>query len=56
MGFNTVSVYMHWGLVEHTNGTVRFDGIFSFDEFFTAAKDVGLWVIARPGPYIYLSN
>lgn len=52
LGFNAVSIYMHWGLVEHTNGTVRFNGIFSFDAFFTAAKDVGLWVIARPGPCV----
>ncbi|KAI4861433.1 glycoside hydrolase family 35 protein [Hypoxylon rubiginosum] len=52
MGFNAVSFYTYWGLVEGTQGTVRFDGIFALDEFFKAAAEAGIYLIARPGPYI----
>ncbi|KAI1765730.1 glycoside hydrolase family 35 protein [Hypoxylon sp. FL1150] len=52
MGFNAVSFYTYWGLVEGTRGQVRFDGIFALDEFFKAAAEAGIYLIARPGPYI----
>ena len=52
MGFNTVSFYVDWGLVEGTPGAVRLDGIFSLDTFFEAASSAGIYLIARPGPYI----
>ncbi|KAI1091381.1 glycoside hydrolase family 35 protein [Rostrohypoxylon terebratum] len=52
LGFNAVTFYTYWGLVEGTQGQVRFDGIFALDEFFKAAAKAGLYLIARPGPYI----
>lgn len=50
LGFNTVSIYINWSLVEGTKGHVSFDGIFSYDKFFEAVREVGLYVILRPGP------
>lgn len=52
MGFNAVSFYAYWGLVEGQRGEVRFDGVFALDEFFRAAAEAGIYLIARPGPYI----
>ncbi|KAI1391999.1 glycoside hydrolase family 35 protein [Hypoxylon trugodes] len=52
LGFNAVSFYTYWGLVEGTQGKVRFDGVFALDEFFKAAAEAGIYLIARPGPYI----
>ncbi|KAI1417373.1 glycoside hydrolase family 35 protein [Hypoxylon sp. FL1857] len=52
LGFNAVSFYTYWGLVEGTRGQVRFDGVFALDEFFKAAAEAGIYLIARPGPYI----
>ncbi|KAI1483335.1 glycoside hydrolase family 35 protein [Daldinia eschscholtzii] len=52
LGFNAVSFYTYWGLVEGTPGQIRFDGIFALDEFFRAAAEAGIYLIARPGPYI----
>ena len=28
------------------------DGIFSLQEFFSAASEAGIYLVARPGPYI----
>lgn len=50
--FNAVSFYTDWGLMEGNPGHVVTDGIWSLDEFFTAAREAGLYLIARPGPYI----
>ncbi|KAH6653217.1 putative beta-galactosidase E [Truncatella angustata] len=52
MGFNAVSFYTYWGLVEGMPGQVRFDGVFALEEFFRAAAEAGIYLIARPGPYI----
>ncbi|OTA99256.1 glycoside hydrolase family 35 protein [Hypoxylon sp. CI-4A] len=52
LGFNAVTFYTYWGLVEGTQGKVRFDGVFALEEFFRAAAEVGIYLIARPGPYI----
>ncbi|KAI1632573.1 glycoside hydrolase superfamily [Biscogniauxia mediterranea] len=52
LGFNAVSFYTYWGLVEGTQGKVRFDGVFALEEFFRAAAEAGIYLIARPGPYI----
>ncbi len=50
LGFNAVSFYVDWALVEGQEGEYRADGIFDFNPFFTAAKDAGIYLIARPGP------
>ncbi len=34
------------------NGVLDFEGINNLQPFFDAAKRAGLWIIARPGPYI----
>ncbi|KAH8594370.1 glycoside hydrolase superfamily [Bisporella sp. PMI_857] len=52
LGFNTVSFYVHWALLEGEPGQYRADGIFAFEPFFDAAKQAGIYLIARPGPYI----
>ncbi|KAF7177626.1 hypothetical protein CNMCM7691_005987 [Aspergillus felis] len=52
LGFNAVSFYTDWGLMEGNPGYVVTDGIWSLDEFFTAASEAGIYLIARPGPYI----
>lgn len=52
LGFNTVSFYAHWGLAEYKRGEFNFDGILSYTPFFEAAKKAGVYLIARPGPYI----
>jgi beta-galactosidase GanA len=52
MGFNGVSFYTYWGLFEGNQGHIVTDGIFSLDEFFKAACEASIYLIARPGPYI----
>ncbi|KAG4025228.1 hypothetical protein MFRU_063g00180 [Monilinia fructicola] len=52
LGFNTVSFYVHWALVEGNPGHYTADGVFAFEPFFDAAKEAGIYLIARPGPYI----
>ncbi|CAE7133094.1 unnamed protein product, partial [Rhizoctonia solani] len=51
-GYNAVSIYLHWGLTEGKRGTLNFEGHRSVTKFLDVAKDVGILVIVRPGPYI----
>lgn len=52
MGFNMVSFYVDWGLLEGQPGQFRADGIFDLKPFFDAATASGIYLLARPGPYI----
>ncbi|KAJ5757703.1 uncharacterized protein N7511_006397 [Penicillium nucicola] len=52
MGFTGVSFYTDWSLLEGNPGQVITDGIWSLEEFFNAATQTGIYLIARPGPYI----
>lgn len=52
MGYNTVSFYVDWALIEGEPGVYRADGIFALEPFFEAAATAGVYLIARPGPYI----
>jgi len=52
LGFNTASFYVNWALLEGEPGVFRHQGIFELSRFFEAAKEAGLYLIARPGPYI----
>ncbi|KAH8817367.1 glycoside hydrolase superfamily [Xylogone sp. PMI_703] len=52
MGFTCVSFYVDWSLVQGNSGEPVFDGIWSLDGFFRAATEAGIYLIARPGPYI----
>ncbi|EPQ30803.1 uncharacterized protein PFL1_01704 [Pseudozyma flocculosa PF-1] len=53
-GFNTVDIYTHWGLIQSSPDpeTISLTGVNDLDSFLTVAKEVGLFVIIRPGPYI----
>ncbi|GLB33461.1 putative beta-galactosidase, domain 3 [Lyophyllum shimeji] len=52
MGFNAVSFYVFWGILEPKRGEISFEGFRDLQPFFDAAKKAGLYLIARPGPYI----
>lgn len=52
LGFNCVSFYIDWALLEGKPGEYRADGIFDLDKFFEAATEAGIYLLARPGPYI----
>lgn len=52
LGLNMVSFYVDWALLEGTPGRFRADGIFALEPFFEAATEAGVYLLARPGPYI----
>ncbi|CAG8948755.1 hypothetical protein HYFRA_00001876 [Hymenoscyphus fraxineus] len=52
MGFNCVSFYTMWALLEPKQGEFRAEGVFDLVPFFEAASEAGLYLLARPGPYI----
>ena len=51
-GFNAVSFYFDWGYHSPAPGVYDFTGVRDMDRALTIAEQVGLYVIARPGPYI----
>ena len=51
-GFNTVETYTCWNLHEPQEGIFNFDGMLDLEAYIDTAKDLGLNVILRPGPYI----
>ncbi|KZP00442.1 glycoside hydrolase family 35 protein [Calocera viscosa TUFC12733] len=51
-GMNAISIYVHWGLTNPSNGTVDFTGVRALAPLFEAASASGLFVVVRPGPYI----
>jgi beta-galactosidase GanA len=51
-GYNAVSIYFDWGYFSPKQGVYDFTGIRDMDELLDMAQQVGLYVIARPGPYI----
>ncbi|CAE6847859.1 hypothetical protein R69746_07215 [Paraburkholderia aspalathi] len=51
-GFNAVSIYLDWGYSSAKAGTYDFTGIRDMDRLFDMAAQTGLYVIARPGPFI----
>jgi beta-galactosidase GanA len=51
-GLNTVSIYFFWSYHSPSPGVYDFDtGAKNVQRLLDAAKEAGLWVIARPGPY-----
>lgn len=52
LGMNTVVFYIDWALLESKQGNYSAEGIFALQPFIQAAKDTGMYLIARPGPYI----
>ncbi len=52
-GFNAVSLYFFWGLHQYVEGgPFNFEGIRDIDRLLALAAEEGLYVIARPGPYV----
>ncbi|KIM73346.1 glycoside hydrolase family 35 protein [Piloderma croceum F 1598] len=51
-GLKAVSIYTHMGLINPQPGVVDFDGFRDLQPLFDAAKQTGIWIILRPGPYI----
>ncbi|KAF2496105.1 hypothetical protein BU16DRAFT_560944 [Lophium mytilinum] len=52
LGFNGVSFYIDWALLEGKPGEFSAEGVFSLEPFFEAATKAGIYLLARPGPYI----
>lgn len=51
-GYNCIDVYFPWNYHELKKGEWLFSGQRDVDMFLSMAKEEGLYVIARPGPYI----
>lgn len=51
-GFNCVEIYIPWNLHEPREGEFNFSGIANVEKFIKIADRLGLYVIARPSPYI----
>jgi beta-galactosidase GanA len=51
-GFNGVSLYFHWGYHSPKAGVYDFTGVRDVDGLLRMADELGLYVVARPGPYI----
>ncbi|KAI1324310.1 glycoside hydrolase family 35 protein [Xylariaceae sp. FL0255] len=52
LGFNCVSFYTDWALYEGKPGNFTAEGVFDLKPFFDAASTAGIYLLARPGPYI----
>ncbi|TID21491.1 glycoside hydrolase family 35 protein [Venturia nashicola] len=52
LGYTGVSFYTDWALLEGKPGEFSAKGVFAFEPFFEAAKQAGIYLLARPGPYI----
>ncbi|KAH7012793.1 putative beta-galactosidase [Macrophomina phaseolina] len=51
-GFNGISLYEHWGWHAPNNETLDFEtGAHAFANAFDIAKELGLYIVYRPGPY-----
>ena len=51
-GYNTVDLYFNWGFHSTKPGQYDFTGIRDIQALLSLTQELGLWVIARPGPYI----
>lgn len=51
-GFNSTSLYFDWGYHSPKPGVYDFTGVRDVDKLLDMAEDAGLYVIARPAPYI----
>ena len=51
-GLNTVETYTCWNLHERIEGEFDFTGMLDLEAYIKTAKELGLYVILRPGPYI----
>lgn len=51
-GYDAVTVYFDWEYHSPAPGVYNFAGVRDVNEFLNMAQQAGLYVIARPGPYI----
>lgn len=51
-GYNAASIYLDWGYHSPKQGVYDFTGVRDVEQLLKIAEEVGIWVIARPGPYI----
>ncbi|MCM1479246.1 MAG: beta-galactosidase [Muribaculaceae bacterium] len=52
MGCNTVETYIPWNFHEPSRGEFLWDGMRDVQKFIETARDLGLYMIVRPSPYI----
>ncbi|KAF7720730.1 hypothetical protein EC973_006234 [Apophysomyces ossiformis] len=52
MGLNTIRIYFHWGYHSPKEGVYKFDGNRDIDYLLELCEELGLYVLAAPGPYI----
>lgn len=52
MGMNAIRIYFHWGYHSPDEGVYLFDGNRDVDYLLDLCEDMGLFVLAAPGPYI----
>lgn len=45
LGFNALSFYVDWALLEGKEGEINGDGVFNLEAFFDAATEAGIWLI-----------
>ncbi|KAI0092324.1 glycoside hydrolase superfamily [Irpex rosettiformis] len=51
-GLNGASIYIHWALTNPAPGVIDFNDWRALQPMFDAAKQAGIWIVLRPGPYI----
>lgn len=52
-GFNTFSIYSHWGYHSPSDGVLDFTtGAHDFTLIMDLAEELGLYMMVRPGPYV----
>ncbi len=51
-GYNCIDIYFPWNFHEMEEGRWDFEGQKDVEAYLKLAAELGLWVIARPGPYI----
>ncbi|WP_044042894.1 glycoside hydrolase family 35 protein [Caballeronia insecticola] len=51
-GFNSISILVPWNYHTPAEGMSRWDGRYDLERFLSNARDAGLYVVVRPGPYI----
>jgi hypothetical protein len=51
-GLNAIRIYFSWTYHSPAEGVYHFDGNRDVDYLMSLCQDIGLWVLAAPGPYI----
>ena len=56
MGLNTISAYVFWAIHEPQPGEFNFEGQADIARFVEIAEEEGLFVLLRPGPYVWIGR